>query len=228
MKLAALLAAVAIGVLASAGTASATSECRGLNPCVPVAGPWVVVPTAKAPTRPRVEFQLTCPPGFVVAGIDAELTDRAIDLSWLATSGTPIGPGISSSRSVVFVGWFTGTRARAPSFRPHVGCIPGAGGGGRVSTAVPRFLAPGHPVTRRVVTVAVVSTRSVRVSCRSAERLVGWSAARGFATVAPPSAAAAASLSATVHVRGAGVIAVARARAPGAVIQLAALCAGGT
>ena len=41
--------------------AGATNECRGLNPCVPVAGPWVVVPVGHGASRPQVQYQLTCP-----------------------------------------------------------------------------------------------------------------------------------------------------------------------
>jgi hypothetical protein len=39
-----LAAAAVLVALAAVPTAGATNECRGLNPCVPVAGPWVVVP----------------------------------------------------------------------------------------------------------------------------------------------------------------------------------------
>lgn len=222
------LALVSLVMLGRPGPASATNECRALNPCVPVAGPWVVVPTARTLPRPQVQFQLTCPRGFVVAGLDAELSDRAIDLAFLGNSGSPIAPGITTSRTVVFVAWFAGSRPRAPSFRPHAGCVPGSGGGGRTSTAAKAFFSPGQPVIRRVVTVRVLSARRVIASCRTGERLVGWYAARGFVRATPPSPGLAAAVSVTTRLHGAQVTAVTRARAAGAVVQLAALCAGGT
>src|SRR4029078_9136492 len=80
-------ATVLAAALAAVPTAGATNECRGLNPCVPIAGPWVVVPA-----KGEVQYQLTCPKGYVVAGTDAELTDPQIDLSFLPSSGRPRGP----------------------------------------------------------------------------------------------------------------------------------------
>jgi hypothetical protein len=223
-----VLAVAAVAALASAGPAAATNECRGLNPCVPVAGPWVVVPLMNKLPRPQAQYQLDCPRGFVVGGLDAEVNDRAIDLSFLGSSGSPIAPGISTSRSVVFVGWYAGTRSRAPSFRPHAGCIPASGGGGRVSTAAAAFPPPGRPVVRRVVTEPVVGHRRLVASCRTGERLVGWYASRGFALPSPPSPATVASLSAAARAAATHVVADARARSTGAVVQLGALCAGGT
>jgi hypothetical protein len=67
----------------------------------------------------------------------------------------------------------------------------------------------------------------VRVVCRPDERLVGAYSARGFSTSAPPSARAVAGLSTTELVRGNGVAVVARSSVPRAVVQVAAVCAGG-
>jgi len=66
-----------------AAPAAATNECRGLQVCVRVAGPWVVVPAALTTSRPSVDFQLSCPRGYVIGGLDAELSDRAIDIDFL-------------------------------------------------------------------------------------------------------------------------------------------------
>ena len=60
-----VVAGTALAVAAPAGGAN---ECDGLMVCVPVAGPWVVVPAATGVPRQRVEFQLTCPRGHVVGG----------------------------------------------------------------------------------------------------------------------------------------------------------------
>ena len=57
--------------LAVAPTAGATNECRGLNPCVKVAGPWVVVPTdASAELRAKAN-QTFSPSAFWFDGNDA-------------------------------------------------------------------------------------------------------------------------------------------------------------
>src|SRR5207245_3938454 len=104
----------------------------GLRVCVPVAGPWVVVPIGSTVPRPRVEYELSCPKGFVVGGLDAELTDRAIDVTFEALLGSPVNPGITTSRAALFVASTSGSADRAPSFRPHIGCLPGSGGGVRI------------------------------------------------------------------------------------------------
>ena len=74
----ALLGAFVLAVVCAAGArpAHATDECRGLQICVRVHGPWVVVPSRLGSARAPVQFQLTCPRGFVVAGLDAQLSDR--------------------------------------------------------------------------------------------------------------------------------------------------------
>ena len=142
-----------------------------------------------------MQYQLTCPRGYVVAGIDAELTDRAIDVSFLGSSGSPVSPGITTSRTVVFVATYVGTGARAPTFRPHAGCVPATGGGQRTPTGrrAPIF-PPGHPTVRRVTTGRVTATSAIVAACQAGERLVAWYSARGFATPAPPAPALVASL----------------------------------
>ncbi|HZO61739.1 MAG TPA: hypothetical protein VFB35_02040 [Gaiellaceae bacterium] len=220
-------AALLLAALAAAPSAAATNECRGLNPCVKVAGPWVVVPAQRSIPRPQAQFQLTCPRGFVVAGVDAELSDQAIDLAFLGASGTPVSPGVTTSRSLVFVGSYAGDRPRAPTFRPHVGCVPASGGGSRTPTAVRAVTPPGHPVTRRVVTERVRGEATADVACRADERLVGWYASRGFATPAPPAPALVASLFTKATVRGNAVSVLARAGRGQGIVQLGALCAGG-
>ena len=184
-----LLAAAGAAALALAPVGSAaTRECNGLDVCVPVAGPWVVLPTATAFPRPRVEWRLTCPRGHVVGGLDAELTERAIDVGFLGTLGSPVNPGISTARTVVFFASYVGVTARAPSFRPRIGCMPSAGGGERIPTASDVFR-PGRPTVRRVRTERIrPGRRVVSSSCGAGETLVGASYAFGFHTRRPPSA----------------------------------------
>jgi hypothetical protein len=226
-----LAVALALGV-GRAG--AATHECNGLQTCVPIAGPWVLMPVAGGATRPHVEFQLSCPRNFIVGGIDVELSDRAIDVAFLGRSGSPVNPGITTERAAVFVGTYVGVGGAAPSFRPHLGCIPASGGGARVPTVV-GAVPVGKPVVRRTrdVPLAAGSRQVVRQGCAAGERLVGSSAALGFYTDAPPSARLARAVAVGAPtIRGGRVKVVARAgRALGsarAMLQVGAVCAGGT
>jgi hypothetical protein len=225
--------AAAATLAADGGTARATNECRGLMVCVRVAGPWVVVPRGRAAPRPRVEFQLSCPRGFVVGGLDAELSDRGIDITFLGKLGSPVGPGVTTGRAAVFVATYAGSGSPAPSFRPHLGCLPATGGGSgpvpyRVSTVVP----PGEPTVRRARTIRLRSaTVRARQACGSGELLIsGWHAV-GFYTAKPPEPALAASVVASRSLRGGRVSVLARvglaARTVRAVLQVGAVCGGG-
>ncbi len=225
LALAGLLCGLA--ALAVAPTAGATNECRGLNPCVKVAGPWVVVPTARTVTRPQVQFQLTCPRRFIVGGMDAELTDPLIDVSFIGSSGAPVSPGVTTARSVVFVASYAGDRPRAPTFRPHIGCIPASGGGTRTPTGVRAVTPPGHPTVRRVVTGRVSDETTLGRACHPDERMIGWYAARGFATPTPPGSQLIASLHTKTSVGKNSVVVVARAERGRGIVQVGVVCAGG-
>ena len=93
LVLGALVAAVV------APSAQATNECRGLNVCVPVAGPWVVTTSST-----QAQYDLSCPARFVVAGLDAELSTRGIDIGFVGAMGAPVNPGITTQRDAVFLG----------------------------------------------------------------------------------------------------------------------------
>ncbi len=221
----------AVPAAPAAAAPTTTRECNGLPVCVPVAGPWVLVPVRRGVPRPHVEFQLSCPRGYIVGGIDVELSDRAIDVAFLGRSGSPVNPGITTTRDAVFLGTYVGTRPTTPSFRPHVGCLPASGGGGRVPAAV-RVFPPGEPTVRRVKTVRLLpGARTVALSCAAGERLVAAEHALGFYTPAPPARALAASVSAAQTLHGGGVVATVRARAVvrgvRAIVQVEAVCAGG-
>jgi hypothetical protein len=225
-----LLALAAAALTVGAGPAAATNECRGLMVCVPVAGPWVVVPTGGGIPRPRVEYQLACPRGYIVGGTDAELSHRGIDLSFVALLGGPVTPGVTTSRETVFAAAYFGGGAPAPSFRPHIGCMPASGGGGIPTLASRRVLPPGKPAIRRVRDVDLApGARRVVQGCAAGERLVDAAHAVGFYTDAPPAAAVVAGVSAVRRVAAGRVTVTVRARSLGArtVVQVAAVCAGG-
>ncbi|MGE5273782.1 MAG: hypothetical protein ACM3QU_08495 [Verrucomicrobiota bacterium] len=217
----------AITALTVSPAAGATNECRGLDPCVKVAGPWVVVPTGRSIPRPQVQYQLTCPRRFIVGGIDAEVTDPSIDVAFLGSSGAPVSPGVTTSRSVIFVASYVGDRPRAPTFRPHIGCIPAAGGGTRTPTGVRAVTPPGHPTARRVITGRVRGESTLVTSCHADERLVGWYSARGFSTPAPPAPALVSSLFTKTSANGNTVSVLARAGRGQGIVQVGAICTGG-
>jgi hypothetical protein len=225
-----LAAGALVAALAAAAPAGSANECEGLQVCIPVAGPWVVVPAAGGAQRPKVEFQVSCPRGHIAGGLDAELSQRAIDVNFLGLLGSPVNPGVSTARSVVFVGSYVGVSPRAPTFKPYVGCLPSAGGGARVPTAAAVF-PPGRPTTRRVKTVRVrPGTATVAQGCRRGERLVGAAHAFGFNTRRPPNASLVSGVSGVRSVRAGKVV----VRVTGdaelggvrAIVQVQAVCWG--
>lgn len=178
---------------AAAAPASATNECKGLQVCVPVAGPWVLA----APGL--VQFQLSCPKRFIIGGLDAEVSSRGIEVGFVGSLGSPVNPGVTTASSAVFLGRLVRGRDRAPAFRPHLGCIPAQGGGGRVPTAYHAF-PPSKPSARRVTVVFVHDGTRQRVaaSCARGERLVAATHAIAFPT--QPTAAQARAVLVTQHV----------------------------
>jgi hypothetical protein len=221
-----VVVAAALTVVPSAGSAN---ECDGLQVCIPIAGPWVAVPTATGAARPQAQWQLTCPRGHIVGGLDARLSQRAIDVSFLGRMGSPVNPGITTSRSVTFLGTYVGTSPRAPSFKPYVGCMPTSGGGSRVPTSATAF-EPGTPTTRRATTARVrPGNATVTAGCRAGERLVGSSHAFGFFTRTPPGASLVSSVTGGQSVRDGKVVLRVRGDAEvgavRAVVQVQAVCA---
>lgn len=220
-----LVAGVALAGIV-AGPAAGADECAGLPVCLPVAGPWVVVPAG------GVEYELGCPlPGYVVAGTDARVATSDVDVSFRAELGSPVGPGVTTRRSIVFRA--TRARAGATSFRPFIGCVPTNGGGGRALTGVAArgaAVPPSQPVRSVVVSRRVRGgALTVRVACPSGSRLVGSTHAVAFRREAPPSVA----LIGGVRVRRTVVDGVVVARATATVdaagaraeVQVRALCA---
>jgi hypothetical protein len=139
------------------------------------------------PSRELVEFQLSCPRRFVVGGLDAELSSRAIDLVFLGKLGSPVSPGVTTGTEAVFAGRYL-RPSGTTSFRPHIGCIPAGGGGQRVPTALVKTFPPGNADVRRVrqLVVRPGTTRRFAARCRSGERLVAASHAVGIYRKGPP------------------------------------------
>ena len=229
----ALASAVLLGALAlGAGPAGATNECKGLQVCVRVPGPWVVVPAARTTPRVPVQYQLSCPRGFTVGGLDAELSVRAIDVDFSGLLGSPVNPGVTTSHAAVFRAVYTGGAPATPTFRPHLGCIPAAGGGGGpVPFRAPAAFPPGSPTVRRVHNVHLrIGVTRVVTACAPGERLIsGWHAI-GFTTAQAPGAVLVQSVSAMQRIRANRVDVRVRAvlgPAP-ATVQVGAVCGGGS
>jgi hypothetical protein len=224
-------AAAAAAALAASAPAQATNECDSFMSCIPVAGPWVAIPAPTAAAAfPAARWELRCPEG-IVGGLDAELSDRAIDVSFPGLLGAPVNPGITTRRTALFEGLYAGTGRRATSFRPHIGCIP-ASGGQRTPTVLGAF-PPGSPTVLRVRTLRVAAGRLLRAThgCAAGERLISASHAVGFRTQQPPTAAQIAGVR-VVRIERAGRILVSATRdglAPSlrVELQLQALCAKG-
>jgi hypothetical protein len=211
-------------------SAGATNECKGLDVCISVPGPWVAVPAAPAGGATAVQYQVTCPKRSVAGGLDAILGDPTLEVRWLGLLGSPINPGISTKHSVVFQA--VSARARPTAFRPVVGCIPTSGGGGRSTTAY--TAAKPKPLQRRFHTVSVRGNQPVGVitACAGGERLAGVTYAVGFRTHLQPGPSVLSGV--TVDLRRAGGRSVATVRRTFAVpqamhvlLQVQLLCARG-
>jgi hypothetical protein len=179
------LALAAVG--AAAPVSRATDECRGLQRCIPIAGPWVVIPASNHPTS--AVWQLKCPEG-VVAGLDARVSDRSVAVGFPGLIGSPVNPGITTTDRVVFKATYVGHEAKATTFKPFIGCIPAAGGRRTpTSAAAARALAPGQPITTRVKTLRVLPSKLARATygCQPGERLLGAAHAIGlYTSLMPP------------------------------------------
>jgi hypothetical protein len=211
----------------TAGSAGAADECKGLQTCLPVEGPWVVVPPG------GVDWELACPiAGYIVGGTDARVAAVDVDVSFRGETGSPIAPGVTTHRSLTFHAQRTRTGAGTTSFQPFIGCIPSSGSGGRAltgSTATGMGFKVGRPLFSVVVTAPVVRrSQVVRAACPAPARLVGSTFAVGFEQTVPPTRAQ----RSAVRVRRSVVegVVVARVNAtiaagPRARVQVRALCA---
>jgi hypothetical protein len=187
----AVLGAALVGLLGRPADALAADECRGLQTCLPVPGPWVSIPAPARGAASTVVWQLRCPlRGYIVAGVDARVSDRTIDVSYRAENGAPVSPGVTTRREIVFTAVYTGGVPRRTSFQPFIGCVPTTGGGARGETAVKRAAAfpPVNPIDRRVVTRRLVAGAATRVVgiCPAGTRLLGAEHAVGFRVNDPP------------------------------------------
>jgi hypothetical protein len=180
----ALAAAVAVAWPASGGAAD---ECRGIQACIPVTGPWVLV-TRAAPA----DYLLTCPGTSVIAGLDALASSSAVHVDFAAQVGAPVSPGVTTSRNALFRATVVG-RARRATFQPFLGCVPATGGGGRatVSARAGKPVKPGAPLEHfaRNVVIRPGTIVTASVACPQGETRTGAWTTVFFKTTKPPSLA---------------------------------------
>lgn len=219
-----LVAVAALAVLgATAAPGGAADECHGLTACIPVPGPWVVVHRGA-----ESDFLLSCGSRGVVGGVDADATTAAVRLSFDGRLGAPVSPGVTTTRSAYFRGVLV--RGRRAAFKPWLGCVPAAGGGGR--STVSARVAPGAALDRRarIVVVTPGEVKSASIGCPAPEKLVGGWHAIAFRTTKPPDLSGAALVEAShALTRSKVVVTVAATDALSvdahAIVQVGAACA---
>jgi hypothetical protein len=222
--LVAVVAALAVAA-ATAPAGGATNECRGIQDCIKVPGPWVVVPA-----HGTAAYLLACPKGrSVVGGLDAQVTSRAVHVAFEGRLGAPVQPGQTTTRYAFFRA--VSTSGRAEVFQPLLGCIPTQGGGGR-STVSARVSPPGLPLEfrSRIVVIGPGDVKFTRVRCLPHEKLVDAWHAVAFRTKKPPALSRVGLVSAQHVVAGRQVVVTASstdalALDAHAVVQAGAQCA---
>jgi hypothetical protein len=183
-----LLAVTLVTALAAAAApvGGATNECHGIQQCIPIAGPWVVVPA-----HGTAAFLLACPRGrSVVGGLDALATSRSVHVGFDARLGAPVQPGVTTTRYALFRAVSTSSSRQA--FQPRLGCIPVQGGGGR-STVSATLTPPGPSIEAlaRIIIVGSGATSFGRVTCPAGQTVVGAWHSLAFRTKTPPRLSAA-------------------------------------
>ncbi len=181
-----LVALVAAASVAAAWPAAggAANECRGLQTCIPVTGPWVFAQRS-APS----EYLITCPNGAVVGGLDALATTPNVRVDFVGQVGAPVSPGVTTTRNALIRGTLVGKKPAHAVFQPYLGCIPTAGGGGgRQTTSARAVVRPGAPIERfaKNVTVHPGGVSFGAVQCPAGAQLVRSWSVLFFKTTKPP------------------------------------------
>ena len=210
----AVLASAAVAAAALAVTSPASARptqigpppvCEGLTICVPIAGPWVVVPgPAGAGRSGAAVWQLSCPDG-VVGGLYARASRPWIDVSFPGRIGSPVNPGVTTGQSAVFNALSVGPPGRPASFIPFIGCIPSQGGPRQPSgLSGPARSAAGDPIVRRMRVLEVRAGRPARAgfACGSGEHPISIETPIGIYSAIAPTAAQLRSVHVTRSVSG--------------------------
>jgi hypothetical protein len=204
-----LLVVALVTALLSVGAAasSAADECSGLQVCIPVEGPWVVIPPAAGFSS--ATWRLDCPDG-VVGGTYALASERAVAVEFPGMLGSPVNPGITTADTLVFTGTYAGRTRKATSFRPFIGCITSGGGGPHTPMRFTRVSAikPGQPITTHMRTLPLEVGKLARLtlSCKRGERLRGSTHGVGLYLDTEPTPAQLAGVQVVVARRGGKIL----------------------
>jgi hypothetical protein len=179
VKLAVVIALVAVCACVAAVPGGAAQECHGLQVCIPVHGPWVV-----AHKNTETPFLLACGSHGVVGGLDAVATSTAVRVAFEGRIGAPVQPGVTTTGSAVFRGTVSGKAIGA--YQPWLGCVPASGGGGRSTVSARSRPGPALDPHARTLIVQPGAVKSLAVGCLEGEQLVGSWDALAFRTAKPP------------------------------------------
>lgn len=187
MKALLVLACVCALAAVAAGGAGAVSgrECAGLQTCIDVPGPWVVVPP-----QGEAAFLLDCPQRQgIVAGVDAFASSRDVHVSFDALLGSPVAPGRTTTRYALFRA--VSAQHQPGLFQPRLGCVPASSGGPQTTAYVITPAGAPLDVAATEVLLRPGAVKSVKLGCANHERLVdSWTATAFLQPVNPALASA--------------------------------------
>jgi hypothetical protein len=177
-----VLVAVAVAAAAAflaAGANAATVECAGIQTCIDVPGPWVVVPETG-----EAKFLLDCPQRRgVVGGVDALASSRDVHVTFDALLGGPVAPGRTTTRYAFFRA--VSGRHQEGLFEPRIGCIPSGGGGAQTTAYTVTPAGPPLDLAAATLLVKPGSQRRATLGCANGEHLVDSWDATAFANPVP-------------------------------------------
>jgi len=170
----------ALAVMAVPGTAGAQNECNGVPTCIPVEGPWVVLPA-----RGEVKFALSCPQGKgIVAGTDVLASSLDVHVTFDGNLGAPVAFGRTTSTGVLFRA--VSGRHRAGSFKPFIGCIPAPASVRNTIAAKPTPAGPPLHLLSKLVKLNPGFQKVVTLGCPTGEALVDSWSTPSFDTIDEP------------------------------------------
>jgi hypothetical protein len=221
MRIAVASAVVALAAAIASG-AGATTECAGVQTCIDVPGPWVVVPA-----NAEAKFLLECPrrQGTVV-GVDSLASSRDIHVTFDGLLGGPVGPGKTTGSYAFFRG--VAGHHKLGLFEPRIGCAPPPNGGPQTTAFQLTPAGPPLDIAAATLPVAPGTVRHLTLGCVHGESLVDSWDATAFPEPVSPALAGAVQVQRTVSGGQISVKIIASEtlpRAAHALVQIGVRCA---
>ena len=169
---------------------SPEKECLNISNCVPVLGPWVVVPA-----RQEATYLATCKSlrNFVVDGTDARASSTSIRVWFDGRIGGGIGvPPQSILARAILLFHAVSNNGEPGSFQPLLGCVTQRPASKRATFSARRVAGvPGTPASppldlRANNRVLEFSSGRMFTACAPGEKLVGRWSALSVNTTGPP------------------------------------------